>query len=139
MSSGNGFAMELLGVTKRFGRVVAVDAVDLAIRDGEFLTLLGPSGCGKTTILRLLAGFESPDSGSVVLGGREITHVPPHRRDVNQVFQSYALFPHLTVEGNVGFGLKMRGIPREEKDTRVREIIELVALDGLGDRRIGEL
>jgi len=135
----NGFAMELRGVTKRYGSVTAVDRVDLQIRDGEFLTLLGPSGCGKTTILRLLSGFEVPDAGSVVLSGGDVSHVPPHKRDVNQVFQSYALFPHLTVEGNVGFGLRMRGVGSAEIKTRVKDALDLVALDGLGGRRTSEL
>lgn len=138
-NGSNGYAMELRGVTKRYGDVTAVDSVDLGIRDGEFLTLLGPSGCGKTTILRLLSGFEQPDEGEIVLAGGIVSHVPPHKRDVNQVFQSYALFPHLTVEGNVAFGLRMRGIESSEAKTRVKEALELVALDGLGGRRTSEL
>lgn len=138
-NGSNGYSMELRGVTKRFGDVTAVDSVDLAIRDGEFLTLLGPSGCGKTTILRLLSGFEVPDQGAVVLQGIDVSHVPPHKRDVNQVFQSYALFPHLSVEGNVGFGLRMRGVDPQDVKSRVKEALELVALDGLGGRRTSEL
>ena len=107
--------VELRGVTKRFGSMTAVDAVDLQIRKGEFLTLLGPSGCGKTTILRLLAGFEVPTSGEILLEGKDVSGVPPYRRDVNQVFQSYAIFPHLTVADNIAFGLRMRHVARAER------------------------
>src|SRR3954462_7213260 len=113
--------VELRAVTKRFTDALAVDRVDLTIASGEFLTLLGPSGCGKTTILRMISGFETPDSGTVVLEGRDVTDVPPYRRDVNQVFQSYALFPHLSVERNVEFGLKMKRVPRRERKQRVGE------------------
>src|ERR671910_3635989 len=95
--------VELRGVTKRFDEVTAVDRLDLGVRHGEFLSLLGPSGCGKTTTLRLIAGFERPDEGEVRIGGRDVAHLPPYRRDVNTVFQSYALFPHLTVAENVAY------------------------------------
>ena len=131
--------VELRAVSKRFGSMTAVDAVDLQIRKGEFLTLLGPSGCGKTTILRLLAGFEVPTSGQILLEGKDVSGVPPYRRDVNQVFQSYAIFPHLNVAENIAFGLKMRHVPRAERYRRVIEALELVSLQGLGKRRPQEL
>ena len=131
--------VELRNVTKRFGPVTAVDAVDLQIRQGEFITLLGPSGCGKTTLLRLLAGFEMPTTGRIFLEGRDVTDTPPYQRDVNQVFQSYAIFPHLTVAENIAFGLKMRHVPRAEREVRVREATELVSLQGLEKRRSHEL
>jgi len=131
--------VELRSVSKRFGSVTAVDAVDLQIRKGEFLTLLGPSGCGKTTILRMLAGFEVPTSGQILLEDKDVSGVPPYRRNVNQVFQSYAIFPHLTVAENIAFGLKMRHVPREERERRVGEALELVSLKGFGKRRPHEL
>jgi putrescine transport system ATP-binding protein len=122
------------GVTKRFGSHTALDALSLAIREGELFCLLGPSGCGKSTLLRLIAGFETPDSGRVLLGGNDLAGVPPHRRPVNMMFQSYALFPHLSVAGNVGFGLRQEGLPRREIAARVDEMLALVQLDGLGAR-----
>ncbi len=131
--------VDLRGVTKSFGSVTAVDNVDLTIRKGEFLTLLGPSGCGKTTLLRLLAGFEIPTSGQILLEGRDVSGVPPYRRDVNQVFQSYAIFPHLSVADNIAFGLKMRHVPANERRERVEEALALVSLAGLGKRRPHEL
>ncbi|MSU64973.1 MAG: ABC transporter ATP-binding protein [Opitutus sp.] len=131
--------VELRAVTKRFGRVVAVDDVTLRIEAGEFLTLLGPSGGGKTTLLRLIAGFDLPDAGSVWVGNTNVTTLPPYRRPVNQVFQSYALFPHLSVAENVGFGLRMQRVPRAEAATRVHEALELVSLHGLEARRPDEL
>ena len=106
--------VDLRGVTKRFGAFTAVNDVTLPIASGEFLTLLGPSGCGKTTLLRLMAGFDTPTEGSVWIGGEDVTHRPPYRRPVNQVFQSYALFPHLTVMENVGFGLRMQRVGAAE-------------------------
>ncbi len=133
-------AIHLERVTKRFGAdVVAVDAVDLTIRPGEFFSLLGPSGCGKTTTLRMIAGFEEPDEGRVFVGGRDLTHVPVHRRDMGMVFQSYALFPHRTVAENVAFGLRMRGLPRAEIRERVRAALAQVKLDGYEDRRPAQL
>ena len=132
-------AVELRGVTKRFGAVVAVEGVSLAVRAGEFLTLLGPSGCGKTTLLRLIAGFETPDSGAVLFGGAEVTAVPPQRRDVNQVFQSYALFPHLSVRDNIAFGLRMQRLPAAEIATRVAEVIGLVSLGDCEERKPHQL
>ena len=132
-------AVELLGVTRRFGDVVAVDALDLEVHDGEFLSLLGPSGCGKTTTLRLIAGFERPDAGEVRIAGKDVARLPPYRRPVNTVFQSYALFPHLSVLDNVAYGLKQRRVPRAERRTRARELLELVRLPGVEHRRPREL
>jgi putrescine transport system ATP-binding protein len=126
-------------VTKRFGQTVAVDRLDLDIYEGEFFALLGPSGCGKTTLLRMLAGFETPDEGSVRLGGDDIARVPPYRRAVNMMFQSYALFPHLTVAGNVAFGLKQDRVPRRDMEARVAEMLALVKLDGLAGRKPHQL
>ncbi len=126
--------IEIRGVTKRFGAFTAVDNVSLVIRTGEFLTLLGPSGCGKTTLLRLLAGFETPDEGSVLLDGQDVTHLPPYRRSVNQVFQSYALFPHLSVRANVGFGLRMQSVPAAEADGRIVEALTMVSLADQADK-----
>ena len=131
--------VEFRGVTKRFGAMTAVDAVDLQIRQGEFMTFLGPSGCGKTTLLRLLSGFETATSGQIILAGVDVTHVPPYKRDVNQVFQSYAIFPHLSVEENIAFGLRMRGVAPAERAIRVGEATELVSLQGLEKRRPHEL
>jgi ABC-type Fe3+/spermidine/putrescine transport system ATPase subunit len=131
--------VELVGVTRRFGDVVAVDGIDLAVRQGEFLSLLGPSGCGKTTTLRLVAGFERPDEGEVRIGGRDVSRLPPYRRDVNTVFQSYALFPHLTVGDNVAYGLKQRGVPRAERRRRALEMLELVHLGGYEKRKPRQL
>jgi putrescine transport system ATP-binding protein len=127
------------GVNKRFGEVAAVDRVSLDIFAGEFFALLGPSGCGKTTLLRLLAGFEFPDEGRILLDGADITPVPPHRRPVNMMFQSYALFPHLTVEGNIAFGLKQEGRPKAEIAARVADMLALVQLTGLGKRKPQQL
>ncbi len=126
-------------VRKRFGEVAAVDGVTLDIFEREFFALLGPSGCGKTTLLRLLAGFETPDEGRILLDGEDIARVPPHRRPVNMMFQSYALFPHLTVAGNIAFGLKQEGMPRAEIAKRVEEMLALVKLDGLGGRKPHQL
>jgi len=126
-------------VSKRFGDFTAVDGVSLDIQDGEFFALLGPSGCGKTTLLRMLAGFERPDAGKVVLGGTDLTGVPPYRRPVNMMFQSYALFPHMTVAGNVAFGLKQDGLPRKEIAARVDEMLALVQLSGLAARKPDQL
>jgi putrescine transport system ATP-binding protein len=126
-------------VTKRFGDAVAVDALSLDIFAGEFFALLGPSGCGKTTLLRLLAGFETPSAGRVLLADAAIDAVPPHRRPVNMMFQSYALFPHLTVEGNVAFGLKQEGLPRAEIAGRVGEMLVLVKLTDFARRKPHQL
>src|SRR5919201_1383 len=127
------------GVTKRFGYFAAVDALSLDFHEREFFALLGPSGCGKTTLLRLLAGFETPDAGRILLDGQDIAPVPPHRRPINMMFQSYALFPHLTVEGNVAFGLKQEGLPSSEIATRVEEMLALVRLEGFAKRKPHQL
>jgi spermidine/putrescine transport system ATP-binding protein len=123
-------AIRFEGVTKRFGSLVAVDDLNLSIRGGEFFSLLGPSGCGKTTTLRMVAGFEQPTTGSIYLEGDPVDRVPPYERNVNTVFQSYALFEHLDVQGNVAFGLKRRKVPSDEIRTRVAEALELVQLTG---------
>jgi spermidine/putrescine transport system ATP-binding protein len=123
-------AIRFEGVTKRFGSLVAVDDLNLQVRGGEFFSLLGPSGCGKTTTLRMVAGFEQPTTGSIYLEGDPVDEVPPYERNVNTVFQSYALFEHLDVEGNVAFGLKRRRVPSDEIRTRVAEALELVQLAG---------
>lgn len=128
-------AVELIGITKSFADVPAVDRIDLAVPTGEFLTLLGPSGCGKTTTLNMIAGFLSPDTGSIRLAGRTVDRVPSFRRDIGIVFQDYALFPHMSVAENIAFGLKMRRVPKPEIARRVTEALDLVHLSGLGDRR----
>ena len=123
------------GIRKTYGDVVAVADVDLSVADGEFFTLLGPSGSGKTTTLRVIAGFERPDTGRVTLGGADITQQPPYARDVNTVFQDYALFPHMTVAENVGYGLKVKGVARRERAAEVAEVLKMVRLEGYGDRK----
>jgi spermidine/putrescine ABC transporter ATP-binding subunit len=133
-------SIRLEGVDKSYDGIVnAVDRVSLDIGAGEFFSLLGPSGCGKTTTLRLVAGLESVDHGRILVGGRDITGTPTHKRNMSMVFQSYALFPHRTVAENVAFGLRMRGVARHERDARVREVLDLVALTGLEHRRPGQL
>ena len=127
--------VRLVGVRKTYGEVVAVARVDLEIAAGEFFTLLGPSGSGKTTTLRLIAGFERPDEGRVELHGRDVTRVAPYERDVNTVFQDYALFPHMTVGENVGYGLRVKGVPRRERAKRVAEALELVRLPNVAARK----
>jgi len=126
-------------VSKRYADVPAVTDVSLTIRQGEFFSLLGPSGCGKTTTLRMIAGFERPDTGRIAIGSEDVTETPPHKRRVNTVFQSYALFPHLTVGENVGFGLRFRSLTTPEKEVRVREMLELVRLGGFAKRKPHEL
>ena len=132
-------AVILEGVTKRFGDVVAVDAVDLAISAGEFFTLLGPSGSGKTTTLRMIAGFDAPTAGRVLLHGEDVTDLPPFARDANTVFQDYALFPHMTVRDNVAYGLKVRGTSRSDRAAAADEALALVRLEGYGDRKPSQL
>ena len=126
-------------LTKAFDDVVAVDRIDLDMPPGEFFTLLGPSGCGKSTTLRMIAGFERPTSGRILLDGTDVARVPPHRRSVNTVFQSYALFPHLDVAGNVAFGLKYHRLTKEERRRRTAEALELVKLGGLARRKASQL
>jgi putrescine transport system ATP-binding protein len=126
-------------VSKHYGDVPAVNALTLDIAQNEFLALLGPSGCGKTTLLRLLAGFEQPTEGRIFLDGEDISTVPPHRRPVNMMFQSYALFPHLTVEGNIAFGLRQEDVGRRERAERVAEMLALTRLQGFEKRKVGQL
>src|SRR5437762_2760301 len=131
--------LRIEGVAKKFGNFRAVDHISLDIRSGEFFALLGPSGCGKTTLLRMLAGFETPDEGRILLDGREIAHVLPHERPINMMFQNYALFPHLSVRDNIAFGLRRTRMARADIDTRVAEMVALVKLDGLEKRKPDQL
>ena len=132
--------IEIRGVTKRFGAgEPAVDSVDLEIPEGELFALLGPSGCGKTTLLRMLAGFETPTAGAIRIDGSDVAGMPPNRRPVNMVFQSYAVFPHMSVSDNVAYGLRVTGVPAAERRERVREALGLVRLDGLGARKPDQL
>src|SRR4051812_5779915 len=131
--------LRIEAVTKKFGGFRAVDQLSLDVGAGEFFALLGPSGCGKTTLLRMLAGFETPDEGRILLGGKDIAQVPPHRRPVNMMFQNYALFPHLTVRDNVAFGLRRAGLPRAEIAERVAGMLALVKLEGFAKRRPDQL
>jgi spermidine/putrescine transport system ATP-binding protein len=126
-------------VSKRFGKVVAVDNVSLSVEEGEFFALLGPSGCGKTTLLRMLAGFETPTEGRILIDGQDISRTPPNKRPVNMVFQSYAVFPHMSVAENVGYGLKVDGIGASERAARVEEALALVKLEGYGARKPDQL
>jgi iron(III) transport system ATP-binding protein len=132
-------SLRLVNIGRRFGGFTAVQGVNLDVADGEFLTLLGPSGCGKTTTLRMVAGFIAPDTGEILFNGVRVNDVPPHKRNTAMVFQSYALFPHMTVAQNVSFGLKMRKMPAAEQAVRVAEALEMVSLGGLEKRRPGEL
>ncbi|MGB5533931.1 MAG: ATP-binding cassette domain-containing protein, partial [Acidimicrobiia bacterium] len=133
-------AVSIRGVTKRFGTdVTAVDDVTLDIADGEFFSLLGPSGCGKTTMLRMVAGLEFPTEGSIQVFGEEMALRPPNKRPINTVFQSYALFPHMTVEKNVGFGPQMRNVPKDEIATQVTQAIKAVHLEGMEGRKPNQL
>ncbi len=131
--------LRIAAVTKRFGNFVAVDAVTLDLAAGEFFALLGPSGCGKTTLLRMLAGFEAPDAGAILLDGTDLVPVLPHRRPVNMMFQNYALFPHLCVADNVAFGLRRAGLPKPEIAARVAEMLALVRLEGFERRKPDQL
>src|SRR5919197_334279 len=131
--------VRLLGVRKTYGEVVAVEDIDIEVREGEFFTLLGPSGSGKTTCLRMIAGFERPDRGRIELAGADVTGLPPNERDVNTVFQDYALFPHMTVGQNVEYGLKVKKVRSADRRARVGEVLELVRLSGFEQRRPGQL
>ncbi len=135
MTMGVRGSVELTDVTKRFGTMVAVDRLNLTVRPGEFLSLLGPSGCGKTTTLRMLAGFEQPDEGFIRISGEYVQGIPPYKRDVNTVFQAYALFPHMTVAENVAYGLRQKGVNKTEIATRVAEALDMVKMTKLADRK----
>ena len=135
VGTGSAYDVEFRAVTKRFGDLTAVDDVSLQVRQGEFLSLLGPSGCGKTTSLRMIAGFEQPDEGEILIGGIDAVGTPPYRRDVNTVFQQYALFPHMSILDNVAYGLKQRGIGKSDRYARAREALELVRLTGRDKHR----
>jgi len=143
MSSNATPAIQLVGLRKTFGsgehEVVAVDSVDLTIDNGEFFSLLGPSGSGKTTVLRMIAGFELPTAGAILLEGKDVTRTPPYDRDVNTVFQDYALFPHMSVQHNVEYGLKVKGVARAERRKRAAEMLEVVRLGSFGHRRPNQL
>ena len=132
-------AVRLEGIAKRFGTALAVDDLSLDVQPGEFVCLLGPSGCGKTTTMRIIAGFVEPDAGRVLINGEDVSRRHPNRRDIGMVYQHYALFPHMTVEDNVAFGLRMRRVPGEAAAERVRRILDLVGLGGLGARRPAQL
>ena len=127
-------SVDLRDVSKRFGAVTAVRPLDLRVESGEFLTLLGPSGCGKTTLLRLIAGLEAVTTGTILVGGVDVTELPPHRRDTSIMFQDYALFPHKTLAGNIGYGLRMRGVPKAERDTAIRDWLVRIGLADMGSR-----
>ena len=137
MSASGG--IRLVDLVKRFADVAAVDGVNTEIEPGEFYSLLGPSGCGKTTTLRLIAGFEQPTSGQVLLDGVDMAHTPPHKRNVNTVFQSYALFPHLNVLDNVAFGLRFKNVPKAAAHRRALESLDLVRLNGFEKRKPSQL
>src|SRR5919201_5221172 len=139
MPDDTSVAIALEGVNKRFGKVEAVCDVTLTIGEGEFFSLLGPSGCGKTTTLRMIAGFETPDEGRIVLQGRDVTSLPANRRPLNMVFQQYALFPHMSIYDNVAFGLKVKRVPKSEHRDRVHELLRVVALQGMERRRPRQL
>jgi putative spermidine/putrescine transport system ATP-binding protein len=136
---GEQIAVRLEGVVKRFGDVVAVDGVDLDVRQGEFFSMLGPSGSGKTTCLRMIAGFEVPTAGRILLEGQDVSRQAPYERDVNTVFQDYALFPHMSVTDNVEYGLKVKRVPRDERRERVNEALAMVQLAAFGERKPGQL
>jgi len=131
--------VRVTGLRKHYGEVRAVDGVDLDIGQGEFFTMLGPSGSGKTTTLRMIAGFERPDAGTIELDGKDVSSLPPFDRDVNTVFQDYALFPHMTVQENVEYGLRVKKVPKEERRVKAKDALAMVRLEGYGDRKPGQL
>ena len=133
------FILRLQNITKSFGDTQVLRGISIDIRQGEFITFLGSSGCGKTTTLRIIAGLEEPDSGAVLLEGRDVTALAPNKRDVNTVFQSYALFPHMTVEQNVAYSLRLKKVPKEEQQRSAQELLELVQLAGYEKRMPSEL
>src|SRR5215831_18047583 len=139
MERDGSVAIALERVSKRYGKVDAVQDVRLAIAEGEFFSLLGPSGCGKTTTLRMIAGFETPDEGRIVLQGKDVTSVFSNRRPVNMVFQQYALFPHMSIYDNVAFGLKVKHVPKKEHRGRIMEMLRVVELEGFENRRPRQL
>ncbi|HYM18048.1 MAG TPA: ABC transporter ATP-binding protein [Micropepsaceae bacterium] len=136
--SGENF-LSVQNVSKRFGTTLAVDRISLQIGKGEFFSLLGPSGCGKTTLLRMIGGFSFPDEGSIAIEGADVTWLPPNERPTNMVFQSYAIFPHLNVHDNIGYGLRSEGVPQAERDARIKDVLRLIKLEGYGERRAQEL
>lgn len=133
------YAIELKNISKEYNGVTVLDNIDLAIKPNEFLTLLGPSGCGKTTTLRIIGGFEEPTNGTVLFEGNDITEIPPYKRQINTVFQKYALFPHLDIYDNIAFGLKIKKLPKDEIDKKVKEMLRLVNLQGFENRAIDSL
>ncbi len=139
MTASGAVAIRLVGLEKHFGEVRAVDRVELSIDDGEFFSMLGPSGSGKTTVLRLIAGFEEPTAGAILLHGTDVARLPPYERDVNTVFQDYALFPHMTVQENVEYGLRVKRVAKDERRRRAAEMLETVRLDGYGARKPSQL
>lgn len=131
--------VSIRALSRSFGEVRAVDGVDLDIHEGEFLTLLGPSGSGKTTVLRMIAGFEKPDSGAITLAGKDVSQLPPYERDVNTVFQDYALFPHMDVLSNIEYGLRVKGVSKEERRSRALQALKQIRLDGYENRKPAQL
>ncbi|WP_454827476.1 ABC transporter ATP-binding protein [Paraburkholderia xenovorans] len=131
--------LSLEGVSKRFGTITALESLSLDVRAGELVALLGPSGCGKTTTLRLIAGFDYPDTGAIRIAGRDVTNVPSNKRGLGMVFQNYSLFPHLTVAENIAFGLRMAGVPKRDRAPHVARMLDLIRLPGFGDRRIAQM
>ncbi len=131
--------LELRGLKKKYGKLYAVDGIDLAIKEGEFLAILGPSGCGKSTTMRMIAGLEQPSEGDVLIGGKQVTRLPPRERNVSMVFQSYALYPHMTVTENIAFPLKARGVPRAERDTKIKWAAGMLGIESLLQRKPGRL